>query len=52
MRKMAITLSRCNKNRVAIESASIAVDSGLIPSRVIPLTVKLKFTASMLDAQH
>ena len=29
-----------------------AVDSGLILSRVIPMTLKLVFTASLFDAQH
>ena len=31
---------------------SWAVDSGLIMSRVKPMTLKLLFTASLLDAQH
>ena len=35
-----------------IASASAVVDSGLIPSRVKPITFKLVFTASLLDAQH
>ena len=33
-------------------SVSSAVHSGLIPSRVKPMTLKLVFTASLLDAQH
>ena len=33
-------------------SASRAIDSGLIPSRVKPMTLKLVFIASLLDAQH
>ena len=33
-------------------SASEAVDLGLIPSRVKPITLKLVFTASLLDPQH
>ena len=33
-------------------SVSGAVDSGLIPSRVKPMTLKLVFTASRLDVQH
>ena len=33
-------------------SASGAVDSSLIPSRVKPITLKLVFTASLLNAQH
>ena len=33
-------------------SASESVDLGLIPSRVKPMTLKLVFTASLLDAQQ
>ena len=33
-------------------SASGAVDSGLVPSRVKPMTVKLVFTAFLLNAPH
>ena len=33
-------------------SAAEAVDLGLIPSRVKPITLKLVFTASVLEAQH
>ena len=33
-------------------SGAIIVDLGLIPSRVKPMTVKLVFTASLLDVQH
>ena len=33
-------------------SVSGAVDLDLIPSRVKPITLKLVFTASLLDAQH
>ena len=32
--------------------ASGAVDLNLIPSRIKPMTLKLVFTASLLDAQH
>ena len=39
-------------DRVVRASASGVVDSGLIPSRVKPMTLKLVFTASLLDAQH
>ena len=39
-------------NRVLRVSASGAVDSGLILSRVKPITLKLKFTTSLLDARH
>ena len=38
--------------RVDRASASEAVDSGSIPSRVKPMTLKLVFTASLLDVQH
>ena len=33
-------------------SASGAIDSGLIPSRVKPMALTLVFTASPLDVQH
>ena len=39
-------------DRVVRASSSKAVDLGLIPSRVKPMTLKLVFTASLLDAQH
>ena len=38
--------------RVVRASASRAVDLGLITSRVKLMTLKLVFTASLLDAQH
>ena len=38
--------------RVVRASPSEAVDLGLIPSRVKPMTLKLVFTASLLDTQH
>ena len=38
--------------RVVRASASGAADSGLIPSRVKPMILKLVFAASLLDAQH
>ena len=38
--------------RVVRASASGAADSGLIPSRVKPMTLKLVFTTSLLDVQH
>ena len=41
-----------SNGRVVRASASGAVDSGLTPSRDKPMTVKLVFTASLLDAQH
>ena len=37
---------------VVTASASGAVYLGLIPSQVKPMTLKLVFTASLLDAQH
>ena len=33
-------------------SATEAVDSGSIPGRVIPKTIKIGFTASLLDVQQ
>ena len=39
-------------SRVVRASACGAVDSVLIPSRVKPMTSKLVFTASVIDAQH
>ena len=38
--------------RVVRASASGAVDSSLISSQVKPMTLKLVFTASLLDIQH
>ena len=38
--------------QVVRASASGAIDSGLIPSRVKLMTLKLVSTASLLDAQH
>ena len=38
--------------RVVSTFATGAVDSGLIPSRVKPMTLKLVFTTSLFDAQH
>ena len=38
--------------QVVRASASVAVDSDLIPSRVKPVTLALVFAASLLDAQH
>ena len=38
--------------QVVTASASGAVDLGLIPGRVKPMTLKLVFIASLLDAQH
>ena len=41
-----------NSSDGRVVTASGAVDPGLIPSRVKPITLKLIFTASLLDAQH
>ena len=38
--------------RVVRASATGAADSNSIPSRVKPMTLKLVFTASLLDVQH
>ena len=38
--------------RVVKTSTFGAILSGLIPNRVIPITLKLVFTASLLGAQH
>ena len=37
---------------ISTEYTSGAVDLGLFPSRVKPMTLKLVFTASLLDAQY
>ena len=42
----------CSDGQVVRAFASGAVDLGLIPSRVKPMTLKLVFTASTFDAQH
>ena len=42
----------CSDGRVVRASAFGAVDLGLIPSRFKPMTLKLVFTASLLDAKH
>ena len=39
-------------SRVVSAFPSEAIDLGLILSRVKPMTLKLVFTASLLDAQH
>ena len=48
----ACVILKYSDGRVVRASASGAVDSGLIPSRVKPMTLKLVFTATLLDAQH
>ena len=52
MVKNVFSLSTCSDGRVVKASASGAVDSGLIASRVKLMTLKLVFTAALLDAQH
>ena len=54
---MRITLktgvgTNSSDGRVVRAFAFGAVKSGLIPSRVKPMTIKLQFKASLLDAQH
>ena len=46
------SLFQSSDGRVVRASASGAVHSGLIPSQVKPMTLKLVFTASLLDVQH
>ena len=48
-----INILSCDSSdgRVVRASAMEAVDLGLIPSQVKPMTLKLIFTASLLDAQ-
>ena len=50
-RKMVLQ-ENSSDGQVVRASASGDVDSGFIPSRVKPITLKLVFTASLLDAQH
>ena len=47
-----ININSSDGRVVSRVSASRAVDSDLIPSRVEPMTLKLVFTAFLLDAQH
>ena len=44
--------SNSSDDRVDRAFAFGAVESGLIPSQVKPMALKLVFTASLLDAQH
>ena len=46
------TINNSSDGRVVRASASEAVDLGLIPSRIKPMTLKLLFTAFLLDAKH
>ena len=48
----AYDLLHNSAGRVVRASAAGAVDWGLIPGRIKPMTLKLVFTASLLDAQH
>ena len=52
VRRRLFWLLNSSDGRVVRASSSGAVDSGLIPSRVTPMTLKLTFTASLLEAQH
>ena len=45
-------LFNSSDGRVVRTSTSGAVDLGLIPNLVKPMTSKLVFTASLVDAQH
>ena len=45
-----IIVKSSSDGRVVKESASAAVDLGLIPSRVKPMTLTLVFIASLLHA--
>ena len=44
--------SLCCRCKCGKKITAGAVDQGSIPSRVKPMTLKLVFTASLLDAQH
>ena len=50
--RRAFVAFNSSDGRVNGSSASGALNSNLIPSRVKPMTLKLVFTASLLDAQH
>ena len=50
--KCGTKIAKSSGGRVVRASDSGAVDSGLIPSRVKPMTLQLVFTASLLDAQY
>ena len=51
-RRKAAEITAQMAERMVRASASAAADSGLITSRVKPMTLKLVFTALLLDAQH
>ena len=48
----ALTFINSSYGRVVRTFTSEAADLGWIPSRVKPMTLKLVFTASLLDGQH
>ena len=50
--RRAFVAFNSSDGRVNGSSASEALDSGLIPSRVKPMPLKLVFTVSLLDAQY
>ena len=47
-----LSILNSSDGRVVRASSSGAVDSGLIPSRVKPMNLRLLFIASLLDVQH
>ena len=49
---VSICITNSRDGQVVRASASRAVDSGLIPSRIKPMTFKLFFSVSPLEAQH
>ena len=52
IRKIDFHVFDSSDDRVVRAYASGAIDLGLIASMVKPMTLKLVFTASLLDAQH
>ena len=48
----SVSILNSSDGQVVRASASGAVDSGLIPSRVEPMTIKLEFLASLHDVQR
>ena len=50
--QVAKILLHSSDDRVVRASVSVAVDLSLIPGRVKPMTLKLVFIASLLDAQY
>ena len=50
--KLYLTTLNSSNGREVKTFASGAVNSGLMPSQIKPMTLKVVFTASLLDAQH